>query len=91
MLMKFYHRSEKSTFIDTRMRKFIGQYQQIGDNAIESIRKYFQRSEKQFEKKEFIEKLEELKDCEYVTPFDIFSLVSESNLEIDANVLSTLL
>ena len=66
------------------MRKFIGQYTQIGDNTIERIRKYFQKPERKFEKKEFIEKLEGLNSWGYVTPFDIFSLIAESGLEIDA-------
>lgn len=88
---KFYYRCEKSKFIETRLRKFAGQYEVIHENFIEAYRVYLQKNENNSLREEFFQQLEQLKKCDYVTPFEISSLVSELRLEIDPHVLWTLL
>ena len=61
------------------------------DSKIETIRQYFQKSDDKEEKQDFLDRLEELKKCEYVSTFDIITLVSESDVDIDASLLCTFL
>ena len=86
-LYNTHHRLERSKFIEARLFKLIGKYREVPESKIEDIRLYFQKSDQQFQKREFLDKLEELKSCEYVSTFDIIAIVSESNLDIDASVL----
>jgi len=53
------NRLEKSKFIETRLRKFVGQYDVVHDNSIENIKEYFSDSENT--RTEFLARLDELK------------------------------
>lgn len=56
--MLIYCRSEKSQFIETRLRKFVGQYEPIYDDYIEVFRVYFQHEENKSTKSLFNERLQ---------------------------------
>lgn len=82
---------EKSKFIETRLRKFVGQYDSIPDNMIEAFREYFLKGENRNIRNQLLERLEEMANCECVTPFEILSLASDIGLKIDVHALCTLL
>ena len=89
------YRSEKSKFIETRLRKFAGDYDVVHDNYIEVFRTYFQQQDSKLNKQRFLDEIRDLKGGENsdlnCTPYEIIGLVSDWNLRIDSYALCTLL
>lgn len=55
------YRIEKAKFIETRLRKFVGQYEVVSDSIVKILKEFIQKPENKQKKTELIEKINEVK------------------------------